>query len=134
MGKKGDFDCRYNGQISVYSDHQIIVGQHLSQNANDKQEVKEGLESIEKNAGKLPEKMSMDNGYQSGSNLAALEQADVEAYVAVERGEKSHSKRLADSTRHLGKADFIYNEQANGGVSVSGIWKYVETMGISREN
>ena len=113
MGKKGDFDYRYNGQISVDSDHQVIVGQHLSQNANDKQEVKEGLESIEKSAGQLPEKMSLDNGYQSGSNLEALEQAEVEAYVAVDRGEKSHSEPLADSTRALCRADFIYDEQAD---------------------
>ena len=39
MGKKGDFDYAYNGQISVDEDHQIIVGQHLTQNANDKQEL-----------------------------------------------------------------------------------------------
>ena len=113
MGKKGDFDYRYNGQISVDSDHQIIVGQHLSQNANDKQEVKAGLESIEKSAGQLPEKMSLDNGYQSGGNLDALEQAEVEAYVAVDRGEKSHSEPLDESTRPLCKADFIYDEQAD---------------------
>ena len=84
MGKKGDFDYRYNGQISVDSDHQVIVGQHLSQNANDKQEVKEGLE-----------------------------QAEVEAYVAVDRGEKSHTEPLDESTRSLCKADFIYDEQAD---------------------
>lgn len=113
MGKNGDFDYRYNGQISVDSDHQIIVGQHLSQNANDKQEVKAGLESIEKSAGQLPEKMSLDNGYQSGGNLDALEQAEVEAYVAVDRGEKSHSESLDESTRPLCKADFIYDEQAD---------------------
>ncbi len=113
MGKKGDFDYRYNGQISVDSDHQIIVGQHLSQNANDKQEVKEGLESIEKSAGQLPEKMSLDNGYQSGSNLDALAQAGVEAYVAVDRGEKSHNEPLDETTRPLCKADFIYDEQAD---------------------
>ena len=113
MGKKGDFDYRYNGQISVDSDHQVIVGQHLSQNANDKQEVKEGLESIEKSTGQLPQKMSLDNGYQSGSNLEALEQAEVEAYVAVDRGEKSHTEPLDESTRSLCKADFIYDEQAD---------------------
>jgi transposase len=113
MGKRGDFDYRYNGQISVDSDHQIIVGQHLSQNANDKQEVKEGLESIEKSTGQLPEKMSLDNGYQSGSNLDALEQAGVEAYVALDRGEKSHNEPLDESTRPLCKADFIYDEQAD---------------------
>ena len=113
MGKKGDFDYRYNGQISVDSDHQVITGQHVSQNANDKQEVQEGLESIAQSTGQLPEKMSLDNGYQSGSNLAALEQAGVEAYVAVDRGEKSHSEPLADSTRALSKADFSYDEQAD---------------------
>ena len=39
MGKKGSFDYQYNAQISVDEDRQIIVGQHLSQNANDKQEL-----------------------------------------------------------------------------------------------
>ena len=39
MGKNGNFDYQYNGQISVDKDNQIIVGQHLSQNANDKKEV-----------------------------------------------------------------------------------------------
>jgi len=44
MGKKGDFDYSYNGQISVDEDNQIIVGQHLTQKANDKQEVEPALE------------------------------------------------------------------------------------------
>ena len=113
MGKKGDFDYRYNGQISVDSDHQVITGQHVSQNANDKQEVQEGLASIAQSTGQLPEKMSLDNGYQSGSNLEALEQAGIEAYVAVDRGEKSHSEPLTESTRALCKADFSYDEPAD---------------------
>ncbi len=76
MGKKGDFDYRYNGQISVDSDQQVIIGQHLSQNANDKQEVKTALESIEKNTEMmLPEKMSLDKGFKSGKNLLVLEQS-----------------------------------------------------------
>jgi transposase len=62
MGKKGHFDYNYNPQISVSRSNQIIVGQHVSQNANDKQEVKAGLESIKENTGKLPEKMTLDNG------------------------------------------------------------------------
>jgi transposase len=44
MGKKGAFDYSYNGQISVDKDNQIIVGQHVTQNANDKQEVEPALE------------------------------------------------------------------------------------------
>jgi len=55
MGNRGDFAYRYNGQVSVDSDHQAIVGQHLSQylsqNANDKQEVKEGLKTLRKALG-----------------------------------------------------------------------------------
>jgi hypothetical protein len=46
MCNKSDFDYSYNGQISVDEDNQIIVGQHLTQNANDKQEAEPGLEEI----------------------------------------------------------------------------------------
>ncbi len=111
MGKKGDFDYRYNGQISVDSDHQIIVGQHISQNANDKREVEAALESIEENTGNLPEKMSADNGYESGENLDALEQSSVEGYVATGREGKSRSDSLEDSNRKVVKADFEYDEE-----------------------
>ncbi len=63
MGKKGDFDYRYNGQISVDSDNQIIVGKHLSQNANDQQELKPALKQVEEATGALPDKLSADNGF-----------------------------------------------------------------------
>lgn len=53
MGKNGSFDYSYNGQISVCSDNQIIVGQHVSQNSNDKQEVDQALASIKENTEKL---------------------------------------------------------------------------------
>jgi len=62
MGKKGAFDYSYNGQISVDEDNQIIVGQHLTQNANDKQEVAPALEEIKETTDDLPDKMSLDNG------------------------------------------------------------------------
>ncbi|SEH06835.1 transposase [Candidatus Venteria ishoeyi] len=60
MGKNGNFTYAWNGQISVDSDNQIILGQHLSQNANDKQEVQAALGSIKENAGELPENISAD--------------------------------------------------------------------------
>ena len=73
MGKKGDFDYRYNAQISVDADFQIIVGQHISLNANDKNEVLPALEALQETTGRLPDMMSLDNGYMSGDNLDALE-------------------------------------------------------------
>jgi vacuolar-type H+-ATPase subunit I/STV1 len=77
MGKDGQFDYAYNGQISVDDNAQIIVGEHLSQNANDKKEVAPALEEIQETMGKLPDKMSLDNGYMSGANLKALDEAEV---------------------------------------------------------
>jgi len=53
----------------VDGESQVIVGQHVSQAANDSQEVKPALEEMEDATGRLPEKLSLDNGYYSGKNL-----------------------------------------------------------------
>lgn len=113
MGKKGDFDYRYNGQISVDSDSQIIVGQHLSQNANDKQELKPALKQVKETTAELPDKLSADNGYMSGDNLEALDGSPVDVYIATDRGEKKNKIPLSESERKLVKADFDYNEEEN---------------------
>ena len=111
MGKKGNFDYQYNGQISVDEDNQIIVGQHLSQNANDKKEVEPAIAAILETAGTLPSKFSGDNGYMSGDNLESLEKAELDAYIATDKSEKKHKTPLDDSNRQLIKADFVFNEQ-----------------------
>ncbi len=113
MGKKGNFDYAYNAQISVDADFQIIVGQHISQNANDKQEIEPALNAVLDTTGRLPDQLSADNGYLSGSNLHALEQSGSDAYIATDKGEKSHKLPLDDSDRKLVKADFDYHETTN---------------------
>ncbi|MFH1616714.1 MAG: transposase, partial [Planctomycetota bacterium] len=110
MGKKGDFDYSYNGQISVDEDNQIIVGQHLSQNANDKQEAEPGLEEIKETTGDLPDKMSLDNGYMSGNNLEAFEGKETDVYIATGKGEKKDHREIEDSNRKIKKTDFSYDE------------------------
>jgi transposase len=113
MGKKGDFNYRYNAQISVDADLQIIVGQHISLNANDKQEILPALKAIQEASGRLPEQMSVDNGYMSGGNLQALAESTVDAYIATDKGEKQPSTSLDESERKLTKSDFIYHEETN---------------------
>lgn len=113
MGKKGDFDYRYNAQISVDADFQIIVGQHISLNANDKQEVLPALEALQETTGRLPAIMSLDNGYLSGDNLEALDKSPVDAYIATDKGEKQNPIPLDESERKLTKADFTYHEADN---------------------
>jgi transposase len=111
MGKNGNFDYQYNGQISVDKDNQIIVGQHLSQNANDKKEVDPAIEAMLEATGTLPSKFSADNGYMSGENLEALKAAGLDAYIATNKGEKKNKIPLDESSRKLNKADFVFNEQ-----------------------
>lgn len=111
MGKKGHYDYSYNAQISVDKDNQIIVGQHVSQNANDLQEVELALAAVAEATDGCPvDKMSLDNGYNSGPNLHALDQAGIDAYVATDRKEKASGIALKESDRKFVKADFIYDE------------------------
>lgn len=113
MGKNGQVEYAYNPQISVDSESQMIVGQHVSGRANDYGEVSAALDELESTCGKLPQKISMDNGYYSGLNLAALEERGVEAYVATNRDDKHVGESLEDSSRAVVKADFEYNEEGN---------------------
>ena len=113
MGKKGSFDYQYNAQISVDADNQVIVGQHLSQKANDQQEIEPALVALKEATGKLPEILSADNGYLSGDNLQALEESTIDPYIATGKGEKNNKTSLDDSQRKLVKADFEYDETTN---------------------
>jgi transposase len=90
MGKQGRFEYAYNGQIGVDADWQIIVGQHISQQANDKQEVEPALQALQDTTERGPDPVSADNGYWSGANLHAFEESGVDAYIATDRGEKPH--------------------------------------------
>jgi hypothetical protein len=113
MGKKGSFAYAYNAQISVDADLQIIVGQHISQNANDKQEVEPALQALQDTTERLPDQVSADNGYWSGGNLQAFDESGVDAYIATDKGEKTHKIPLDASDRKLIKADFDYHETDN---------------------
>ncbi len=114
MGKKGAFEYAYNAQIGVDGEAQIIVGQHVSQAANDQGEVARALTELETACGRLPDKMSLDNGYYSGDNLEAVSERGVEAYIATDRGEKPAKTGLEDGNRPLVKADFRYDEAEDG--------------------
>ena len=87
MKRKGEFEYGYNAQISVDEKAQVIVGQHVSQQANDYREVSPALDEVEAATGRVPEKLTLDNGYYSGKNLQELSDREVEGYVATDRGE-----------------------------------------------
>ena len=110
MGKKGSFDYSYNGQITVESSHQIIVGEHTTQAANDQKELQPALEEVYENLGEKPEKASLDNGYFSADNLETLKEEKIDGYVAS--GGKAKSKEDIENTKSkIKKEDFVFNEE-----------------------
>ena len=112
MSKKGYSEYSYNAQINVDGDNQIIVGQHISQHANDVQEVEPALEALsEATDGAAVDKWSMDNGYFSGPNLHTVDKHGIDSYIATDKGEKSAASDLKNTDRKFVKADFGYDAE-----------------------
>lgn len=79
------FEQAYNAQVAVEPDFQLIVGQLVTQDANDKQQLKPVLEAVREQSGQKPTEVVSDSGYCSEANLQHLEQKKIEGFVATDR-------------------------------------------------
>ncbi|MDP2099927.1 MAG: transposase, partial [Methylobacter sp.] len=83
----GGFEQAYNAQASVDITTMLIVGQHVCQNTNDKQEVAPALAVL----AELPDDLghitraAADSGYFSQSNTQCFETAGIEPYMPTAR-------------------------------------------------
>ena len=75
----------FNAQVAVESVSQLIVGQTVTQEPNDKQQVAPMVAIIEQQAGQKPKELLADSGYSSEKNLEYLEEKKIAAYVATNR-------------------------------------------------
>jgi len=75
----------YNAQIAVEPDFQLIVGQHVTQAVNDKQQLQPTVEDIRQQAGQKPQEVLTDSGYCSDANLKYLEKKKIEGFIATDR-------------------------------------------------
>jgi transposase len=75
----------YNAQIAVEPVLQLIVGQGVTQEANDKRQLLPMLEKVKRQSGQKPSAVLADNGYFSEKNLRGAAKMRVEAYVAVNK-------------------------------------------------
>jgi transposase len=75
----------YNAQVAVDADSQVIVACHVTQEANDKQQVVPLVQGIEANTGAMPRAGLADSGYFSEANVAYLETREIDPHVATER-------------------------------------------------
>jgi len=85
-GATKSFEQSYNCQAVVDSQAQVIVAAQVTQQANDKQQVKPLIEQMKVNlGGRTPEELSADAGYFSEDNVIYLEDQKIEPYVATGR-------------------------------------------------
>jgi transposase len=85
----------YNAQASVEPEMLLIVGQSVTEAANDKQQLEPMVEAIEQQSGQRPEAILADSGYCSEENLAYLESADqperkIDGFIAT--GKQKHGE------------------------------------------
>ena len=83
----GGFEQCYNAQALVAAGSLLIVGRHVTQAANDKEQVQPMLNQVQAlptSLGRV-EQMLTDAGFTSTANIAACEQAGIEPFMAVGR-------------------------------------------------
>lgn len=84
------FEQGYNCQVAVDDKSQIIIAGGVTQQSNDKQQVKPMVEAIKDNTGgSKPRKVSADTGYFSESNIEYLEGERIDGYLAT--GKHKHT-------------------------------------------
>jgi len=92
----------YNAQAAVEPTLLLIVGQAVTEAANDKQQLKPMVELIEQQSGQRPEAILADSGYCSEENLEYLESADqperkIEGFIAT--GKRTHGEHRQSAQR-----------------------------------
>ena len=85
-GATKSFEQSYNCQAAVDGHCQVIVATRVSQEANDKGELKPVVERLKTNLeGTKPGRMTTDSGYFSEENVTYLAQEQIDGYVATGR-------------------------------------------------
>lgn len=84
------FDQHYNAQVAVDQERRIIVGHTLSNHPTDRQEALPTVAAIPSEVGQI-KNATLDNGYWSPDNVAALEALGIEPYIATGRDQHYQS-------------------------------------------
>jgi transposase len=85
MKSKDGFVQAYNAQIAVDGQAQVIVAQDVTQSGVDSGQLVPMIDATKTNLGRYPVQASADAGYCSEANLEALENRDIDGYVATGR-------------------------------------------------
>ncbi len=95
MKDKGSFAQCYNAQAAVEVETMLIVGAHLTDAPNDKQQLQPGLESVSPAVGSVA-RVLVDSGYYSQEAVAAAESRDGNPKVYAAQKRQPHGRSVAD--------------------------------------
>ena len=85
----------YNAQVAVEPALQLIVGQALTQQANDKQQLIPMIDRVREQAGQKVQEVLADSGYCSEENLRKAAKKKIGLYVAT--GKQQHNQPVQSS-------------------------------------
>jgi len=90
MHSPDGFVQAYNVQVAV-DELQLIVGQAVTQETNDKKQLLPMITAIERQSGDPPTQLLADAGYCSDDNLAAMDDSPIDAFIATRK--QRHGER-----------------------------------------
>jgi transposase len=94
----GSFEQCYNCQAAVDEKAQVIMAATVTQQTNDKQQLKPVLKNLKENTGeKKPKKVSADTGFFSEGNVIQCEAEGIDAYISTQK--HRHSQPLPPAPR-----------------------------------
>ncbi len=83
MGSTKSFEQCYNAEAAVDAGSQVIIAADVTQEANDKKQIKPMTEQVKSNTGERPKELSADSDFFSEANAKYLEDEGIDAYVAT---------------------------------------------------
>jgi len=95
-GASKSFEQVYNCQVAT-NEKQVIVGRNVTQESNDKKQLKPLIEDVKTTTDEKPVKVSSDSGYYSDDNVKYLESESIDGYIAT--GRQKHSETVQSVPR-----------------------------------
>jgi transposase len=118
----------YNVQVAV-DDLQLILGQAVTQETNDKKQLMPMIRTIERQAGDTPAQVLADAGYCSDESLNAIAGTGIDAYISTRK--QKHGERPGPCPRGpLPKTATIVDRMARKLQTKTGAAAYAARKGI----
>jgi transposase len=118
----------YNVQVAV-DELQLIVGQAVTQQTNDKKQLMPMITTIAQQSGEYPDELLADAGYCSDDNLAAIAETGIDAYISTRK--QKHGERPGPCPRGpLPKAATIVDRMSRKLHTKAGAAVYAARKGI----